>query len=75
MSQEWYDNRDDLAELYEFMDTIGYTPDMPYFIEKPWKWDGEFNFMKKHDNWREYNDDMIEDTTEEFFNLFVITGK
>jgi hypothetical protein len=36
-----------LAELYEWLRERGDTPGMPYYLEKPWKWDGEFALYER----------------------------
>lgn len=41
MSQ-WYDDRNNLADLWNWLVGIGDDPDPADFIEKPWKWTPEW---------------------------------
>ena len=53
MSEEWYDSRDNLLKLAQWIvynDGSG-ALDVMYFLEKPWKWNEEWanmNSEKKH---------------------------
>jgi len=42
---EWWSDHNNLADLWKWLDEIGFTPgDGPgYFMEKPWKWNREYD--------------------------------
>ena len=44
MSQ-WYDDRNNLADLWRWLEDQGEDPEPAYFLEKPWKWSPDFTQM------------------------------
>lgn len=39
---DWYENRDNLARLYLWLEERGQGPDGWHFLTSPWRWDGEW---------------------------------
>jgi len=47
MTNEWFNSRDNLRELVAHMiDTDGEL-DVVYFLEKPWKWQAEWDKLQE----------------------------
>lgn len=58
----WYNGRENLAELINFLEACGCEiDDVADFLEKPWKWEKEYELMKKHPNWNNYDDNQIQE--------------
>lgn len=65
----WYDHRKDLLELFTFLTDIGLEPEMPLFLEKPEKWQKEYELMKMHPSWRDYSSDKLDDLSSRVLNI------
>lgn len=44
--RDWYEDHENLAELWRWLEERGEQPDPAYFLEKPWKWTPEWNQMQ-----------------------------
>lgn len=46
-ARDWWEDHDNLAELWRFLEDRGEQPNDPaYFLDKPWKWDPEYQQMR-----------------------------
>lgn len=44
----WYEYNGNLARLWRWLDERGEAPNDPaYFMEKPWKWEAEWDAMRE----------------------------
>lgn len=50
VEENWYDDRNNLADLWRWLKDQGDDPDPAYFLEKPWKWSPEFAQMMAADD-------------------------
>ena len=53
---EWYNDHQNLRTLVQYLQYTGHTPnDILYALEKPYKYDNEFEHLKKCESWKEEN--------------------
>ena len=58
---EWYDIRENLLELYNFLNAVDLpVEEYELFLEKPWKWDDEYRIMKDNPDWNNYDQDKLD---------------
>jgi hypothetical protein len=56
--RHWYDNRERLADLADWLKEQGREPnDYGYFFRKPWKWQGEYDEMCREEAQERYADE------------------
>lgn len=62
MPIEWYEIRTNLEELARFLDNVGCEiDDTANFLEKPWDWEKEYNLMRQHDDWVNYDQEQLDE--------------
>lgn len=55
---QWYDKRENLLELALFLGEVGLeVDDFLLFLEKPWNYQKEYEFMNKHPDWKNYSEE------------------
>lgn len=46
-ARDWWDDHDQLAELWRWLEDRGWEPDdVAHFLEHPWRWDPEYQDMR-----------------------------
>lgn len=65
MESNWYDNRMNLQHLAAFLDAVGLPVEdsdgVAYFLEKPYKWQKEWDILQDYPDWNNYSTDAIEE--------------
>jgi hypothetical protein len=57
-AREWYDDRNRLADLADWLKEQGREPDdYGYFFRKPWKWTAEYQEMLRDEEQQRYLDE------------------
>jgi len=51
----WYEDRENLFQLAQELEEVGGTITSE-FLEKPWKWQSEWDYFKKHGNLTEFEE-------------------
>lgn len=57
----WYDNRNNLVELWSFLTEVGLEPEMPDFLDKPYDYDTEFKIMEENPDWNNYSSEQLDE--------------
>jgi hypothetical protein len=63
MALNWFEYRTNLLELYNFLDAVGCgitEVDFDTYLEKPWDWQKEFELMRQHPDWNNYNQEQLD---------------
>lgn len=61
-SELWYNNHQNLADLWRFLEAVGVEPeDTGYFLEKPWKWEPERKIMLENLDWENYDREQMDE--------------
>jgi len=64
----WYDKRGELLNLFNFLSEVGLEPEMPLYLEKPHKWEDEYQLMMEHPDWNNYDPSQLDALATKMLN-------